>query len=290
MDTKGGRRPTAETPRSAVCHPGVMGTTGLGQDAVQQVALVAQWAAVIVAFVAAAVVAWQSWETRRSAEASRDAVKVANDSLALSREMSRESIRSRIDADMPVLSVTLREVFKSRNTFLIQRPGAQWEEVGEDTVFRLPRDAGTLLAIPMAATIHNDSDRHVDLNVQHLPLSSTEISSARITLAPKGQRETKFAICRSVDGWKEGSLAYPVSSGQSSSVTFGITFEHPADQSANEGWEVRVSGPLLRQVHDEADSWKPHAGEDLWIGVSRHRDYWLSKKNNINLDQMSSES
>jgi hypothetical protein len=234
----------------------------------------AQWAAVAVALIAAVVVAVQSWETRKAAQAARDAVDVANRSLDVSnrsldvsRQMASEQLRARIDAQMPRLSVTLAAwtagSFEEASDMAGQRAPV---EAGR--TFRLPRDAWHLLFLDGVASVHNDSDGHVDVQIEHLPRRGLPVSE-HVTLAPHTTLPVPFAACRSIEGWIEGATAYPVSGGHQMSALVNVAYHSPADQGASEVWNLQVDGSPLVQVENEQGAWTLASGSSPRTWCSR---------------------
>ena len=126
----------------------------------------ASWAAAGAAILAAGVVAWQAWETRRSADASRDAVVAANAALDLSRQQVAEAVRARIDASMPQLVVQApREVqwpplSPPRNLGDHPQP---FPRSGEFAVMHIPKHDAEQIMVRAEFTIINESSRHVEL-------------------------------------------------------------------------------------------------------------------------------
>jgi hypothetical protein len=65
-----------------------------------------EWAVVIVGMITAGVIAWQSWETRKSAGASRDAATAAKDSIDISRDTAKRQLRAYLCVDEACVKIT----------------------------------------------------------------------------------------------------------------------------------------------------------------------------------------
>lgn len=120
-------------------------------------------------------VGWQAWETRKTAASSkeaakdsRDAVMVANDTLELAREQSRQStilvkdsIRARLDIKAPAISMTLRQgTSMAADHFMVEKPGGLTYlrpiDPHDGVPFELPEDNDTWIYAVYLVAFHND--------------------------------------------------------------------------------------------------------------------------------------
>ncbi|WP_203708780.1 hypothetical protein, partial [Cellulomonas marina] len=163
----------------------------------------ADWVAAIAATVAAFIVCWQSWETRRSANASRDAARTANEALDLTRQLAADAVRTRLDADMPNVSVHVSALVDAR-PIVGSSMSQPREEVPPDAVFRLPKDGATYFSLLARAAVINDSDRHVEVNLHYLPRGAAEPTYRTMFMPPGASELVDFEICRMVADWVKG--------------------------------------------------------------------------------------
>lgn len=247
----------------------------------------ASWAAAGAAILAAGVVAWQSWETRRSANASRDAAVAANAALDLSRQQVAEAIRARIDASMPEIVVQApREVQwppLSPPRHLGDHP-QPFPRVDEFAVMHLPKHGDEQIMVRAEFTIFNESTRHVELATSTLVDADDNELPNPLRLAP-GERVTGlFSVKRTLTDWvriyKQREAGEP-----GDETKFSVTYMDPSDTGAMEHWHVAVAGCPVEEVTD-VQGWRivgaPSAFVDtpraMGIGEPiRYRRYWLSR-------------
>jgi hypothetical protein len=245
----------------------------------------------VAAVAAAFLVGWQSWETRKSAEGSRRAVESANRALALataeeahSRELIREAVRSRMDAVMPDLLLTVSNVEwppivagPHGGTIGMNGPAQA------DPFFRLPRDAGCAITLRGTVRIYNDSRRTVQLYVgaaQETPAPGHwRLSPSFPTIAPEGHEDVPFQVTAGVQSWttgEPGSENWPGQTGP----PFTASYWDPADSGATDSWYVQVIGSPLQAVPDQSDTFEiPDEPPQQLLSVSlRRRRYMLNRE------------
>ncbi len=255
-----------------------------------------EWVAAGAALAAAGVVAWQSWETRRSANASvqavgaaERAVEAANAGLELSRHQFAEAVRARIDAATPQIVVLAPE-------FPHWPPSVQWDPVRQPgdprDEFYLPQDGRTTIGVRAEVTIVNDSRTTADVQTLELFDENGNTGTIHHTLGP-GQRVTMTMLAaRTVADWvaiyrqREGGDGGPLTGGT-------VLYLDPADTGATDRWEVTVGGCPLEpvpgrdgawRVIDRPDDMSGRPGAMRMAATIRERTYWLSKRSNTRLE------
>lgn len=257
------------------------------------------WVAAVAAVVAAGLVAWQSYETRRSAQASESAVETANKALVFGQQQAAEAVRARIDAATPVISVLLA-------------PEVDWPPLepsmalgGEPNPLRqglqpepmlMPRDGNRQLMVRARVELINASDRTVQLSVHSLFTGDamTPLSSPLVL----GPRESVSAWCAATHTLGEWIDVYKARARAdvgytSDEVVATVVYLDPVDTGVNDRWELIIGGTPVTRVDDLSDGWllipepRPLSGEPGAIGtgpVIRQRTYYLSKVRNQPLD------
>lgn len=247
--------------------------------------------AAISASIAAIFVGWQSWETRKTARASRDAVGVAIDALELARKeegntrsLLAEAVRSRIDSVMPRITVTA-DLYPVRTATMTATPLSEVrQDVPEGMVFRLPKDGGNFLCLTYQVEVANDSDQHVVLRVSRfIPGRGQGPDDSPFTLVPRGKRVIQFEIWRSVAAWVDG-LERSEYGGTSWWSGCSLSYSLPRDTSATDVWTLEVEGSPLVPVPDEQASYRVGTPELAVLRETKHhRTYFLSRSRNEEL-------
>jgi hypothetical protein len=258
-------------------------------------AVAANWVAAGAAYLAAGVIAWQSWEVRRSANASHDALVTANDALNLSRQQVSEAIRARIDAAMPTILVQAGEPIwppLEPAQFLGNHPQPLPFGVNIPGM-HMPRDQNRQIMVRTEITLTNDSTRHVQMITSPLVDGDDEPLPNPLRFGP-GERITgNFSVVRSLAGWvqicEEREAGRP-----GEEAIFDATYLDPADTGATDHWHVAVGGCPVERISDLQGGWQliaaPSAlsGKSWGMGVGssiRQRTYWLSKTKNLPLPE-----
>lgn len=245
-----------------------------------------EWQAIaaVAAGVAALVVMWQSWETRKAAQASRQAVDVAGEALELarieeghSRSLLREAVRARIDAATPSITLDARREPLGVVEMTAAPLGTARQTVPEGKVFRLPKDGMNYLCITFRVTIANDSDQHVTILPSYM-LRGAGPQEDPIRLAPGNYETIEFEIWRSVKDWVEGQGRSNFG-GTSWWSGFSARYFDTKDTGAGDTWTVDVMGSVLEPVPDETASYRlASATNGATLSQPQHkRTYYLSR-------------
>ena len=252
------------------------------------------WVAAGAAVVAAAVVCWQSWETRRSAEASEGAVATANAALELTRQQAAEAVRARVDANTPTITVHLPDEPTwpplEPSVYLGGEP--QPLPVGPMTEpMLMPRDRARQIMIVTPVEIINESTRHVTVDVYELVDDKGAALSGPICLDPGQRFGARFAVTRTLEEWI--SVHRAREAGEAGAEAVGaVRYGDPADTGAIDRWELTLSGCPVERVSELEAGWRlipapAHtSGRPGAIGLGsaiRERQYYLSKRRNEKL-------
>lgn len=231
----------------ATCH-------AIGMDWVALMAALATSASAIV-------IAIQAKYTRRSAEASENAVAIANDTL-------REAQIARIDSNTPRFFVAA-EGFLAGVATLESKARDDREVVGSDRVFRMPRDGDDLLALAYFIRIHNDGPGTLQLMCSDMftiggpdaedYLDEEGQISPRIlrqmTLAPGASQRGSFVVERRIADWV--TIAEAVERGAPlDDWRFQLVARGTGDMDVDVAQSVVVTGSPLTRVPREDGAWR----------------------------------
>jgi hypothetical protein len=247
---------------------------------------VAAWIAAVAAVAAAAIVSWQSYETRRSVQA-------AVEGLRLSRQQVNEAIRSRIDAAMPVITVTASRpdwppvepsAFRGEAQPLLAGPQSP-------TLF-MPRDADRRIAVRARVVVRNNSAQHVLVLADGLlPSRVIPVDQDLLEIAPGETLEGTMEVDRTLRDWV--TIYASRSSGDPGPKHRAtITYLGHGDTSATDIWTIMLSGTPIEPVDEFDAGWRVSAEPSaqngspasMGTGVAPSvRTYYLSKTRNEKL-------
>lgn len=267
----------------------------------------AEVVAATAACVAAAIVAWQSWETRKSANASREAaqaaaagLETANDALEIARQeeghsraLVVEAHRARIDATLPAISVIPQQTIFWPPT-LSPNPyqANSWERCPLDASFTLPADARKALGVQGRIGSYNGSQRVVQLRVDYLPMDGGErVYDRVVTLAPGADHSIEFLAWTWIEHWvTQEDAATRSLEGQPP----GVSYSDQLDSGGSISWSFAISHAPIYQTHDsepgryrlisaEPSPGRSSPGSPSLIVQREYRTYWLSRPDGIEL-------
>lgn len=243
------------------------------------------------AVAAAGVVAWQSCETRRSANASEKAVTAATDALTLTREQAAEAVRARIDAAMPRITVTAPDEPEWPPLEPSGYVGGEPQPLTfglDGSPMHMPHDKARMITVRVGVLVINESDVHVVVDCPGL---------VDKTLAPFGQvrlepheilRGAWFAVTHSLEEWI--AIYHARAAGTPPLPTSGrVGYLDPADTGAGDSWVIAIDGCPIEPVEDRDGMWRVVgaplrlSGRPGAMGVGpilRERRYYLSKSRN----------
>lgn len=250
------------------------------------------------ALVAAGVVAWQSHETRRSARASEraaaaavEALRVAQDALDVARDeerhsddLVRESIRARIDASTPSITVMVGPA--GRVTRAQASPfnrGRTTIEPGE-TLY-LASEGDQFIGVEYPVTVFNESDRHVVLEFEIAPCGGGEFERLRKLVRPREAQRVSFEAWHMLGKWvsheaaEQGLDGHDTGGGWRASC-FSVSSHDQQDTGASSYWHVRTVGSPLAAVPGQTDAYRlaDDLEATLRAEVVAERAYFASRR------------
>lgn len=246
----------------------------------------------IATLVAASVVAWQSWETRRSANAAKEASTIANTALAIaraeeghSRRLVAESLRARIDAKTPTV------------TILPASPTVQgdWDRLA----VRFPADAGDPLTVVARVTLRNESEESVTLRCQIMDgrTGVTDPEDESVQLPPGATGHYDFRTTRPLATWAaiadwqyqgptddEDGERFRETNKAERDVRVNFTYLSPHDVGAWDIYGFLLRGsPLTRSVESDSEYKVHHRGDLRFDALPVDRRYYISRSAGIEL-------
>jgi len=261
------------------------------------------WVAAVAAIVAAGLVGWQSWETRKSAQASARAAASANASLELSRRtieiagteeghtrsLISEAVKTRIDQATPTLTLTLGNlvgpVELDQSAHHVNDP---FEFVPNAHVYRLPRDKDHYIAMRQFFNLISDGTKIMMIDIPvWIPYVDEERHPEWVPKSEVGMHEIEIGGRRQgyLYAWRTvGEWVKIAEEGHTTGLPpydFIIEYADPADNGAMDEYIIRIAGSPLRKIPDEMGSWAIKSGppvpDSMTSIISRRRKYFISK-------------
>jgi hypothetical protein len=233
-------------------------------------------AAVAVAIVGSAIVAWQAFETHRTTNLSQRTLEASN-ALAI------DNARSRLDQDAPRVDVYVEQV-----SFLPadsgSMPGALWS---------LPADAARLLRVQALVRVVNlMTDRTIHLKVKGLQDAAMR-ADTEVLLVPASNLSyfltATFTMSQWAENWESHKAGTPLPNVVEGSVIAG----DDRDEGVVDTWPLRLAAWPFRPAGDTGGAWQLTAGTagSGWFQVAirplRERSYWISQRRNIPMPEPS---
>ena len=233
-------------------------------------------AAVLVAIVGSAIVAWQALETHRTTTLSQRTLEASN-ALAI------DSARSRLDQDAPRIDVYVEQV-----SFLPadsgSMPGALWS---------LPADAARLLRVQAQVRVVNlMNDRTIHLKVKGLH-DATMRADAEILLVPAAKLSYFLTATFTLSQWAENWESYQAGNPPPNVVEGSVTAGDDRDEGVVDTWPLRLAAWPVQPAEDSDGAWRQTAGMagSDWFQIAirplRERSYWISQRRNIPMPEPS---
>ena len=233
-------------------------------------------AAVVVAIVGSAIVAWQAMETHRTTTLSQRTLEVSN-ALAI------DAARSRLDQDAPRIDVYVEQV-----SFLPadpgDLPGAGWQ---------LPADAARLLRVQAQVRVVNlMNDRTIHLKVKGLHDAHAR-PDAEVLLVPAAKLSyyltATFTLSQWAENWESHRAGTPLPNVVAGSVIAG----DDRDEGVVDTWPLHLAAWPVQPAEGSDGSWQQTtgmAGTD-WFQIAirplRERSYWISQRRNLPMPEPS---
>jgi hypothetical protein len=234
--------------------------------------------------ISALVIAWQAIETRRAANQAKRSVdqakasaEAARDAVDVSQSILRESEISRIDAGVPRVIVTARDLNLNQ---VMEETNIGDEQVMPNTWFTLPRDANRRLYVTGGMNILNEGPGSVALQSFGSLRLGESIPPSTITLSVGDTTYGIYRATRTVAEWI--ALAETREGGNpGEDIVYGIFHRGPRDAEATESIEIHIGGTLLERIPNETGNWRASPQPNMAAVVApAKRTYYRSVSNN----------
>jgi hypothetical protein len=234
-------------------------------------------AAVLVAIVGSAIVAWQALETHRTTTLSQRTLEASN-ALAI------DSARSRLDQDAPRIDVYVEQV-SVQPVESQHAPGARWS---------LAADADRLLRVQAQVTVVNlMNDRTIHLKVKGLHDSSMR-ADVEVLLVPAAKLSYFLTATFALSQWAENWQSRQAGTTPVPNVVEGCVMAgDDRDEGVVDTWPLHLAAWPVQPAGDSDGTWQLTAGMagSDWFQIAirplRERSYWISQRNNIPLPEPS---
>lgn len=233
----------------------------------------------------AVVIAWQAWETRRTAEATEKTLKVSQDSLTTSKALAVEAARTRLDARGQAVRIHIDQP---------EWPPLEPSSFGDPQPlphghhYRMSRDRDQELMLRAHFAIVNEGERDATLNMNP-PLRPDGASGPyphygyQRVVPPGGRLEGSFEeprpVSQWVQNWEDGRTNTPFSAILVAEVTCSDGF----DEGVIDRWRIEMTGVPIRPIEGDDSGWALNHQPDPIRPVSasvlpQERMYYLSKR------------
>ena len=233
-------------------------------------------AAVVVAIVGSAIVAWQALETHRTTTLSQRTLEVSN-ALAI------DAARSRLDQDAPRIDVYVEQV-----AFLPadpgDMPGARW---------KLPADAARMLRVQAQVRVVNlMNDRTIHLKVKGLQDAHMR-PDVEVLLVPAAKLSYYLTATFTLSQWAENWESHQAGTVLPNVVGGSVIAGDDRDEGVVDTWPLHLAAWPIQPAEDSDGSWQQAAGMagNDWFQIAirplRERSYWISQRRNISMPEPS---
>jgi hypothetical protein len=232
-------------------------------------------AAVVVAGLAAAIVAWQSWETHR-------ATSLAQRALRASHSLAIDSARSRLDQNAPRVEVYVEGVSAVPGN----APGSR---LGRGARWTLPEDGAQLLRVQAEVVVANHmQDRTIDLEVHGLHDAAMHADGEVLLDRPEKLSyflTTELTLSQWAKNWEahhDGKPLPHVAEGR-------VISRDDRDEGVVDTWRLHLAAWPIEPADESGLTWQM-TGETAdrdWFQMDfrplRERKYWISQRNGIEM-------
>ena len=233
-------------------------------------------AAVVVAIVGSAIVAWQALETHRTTTLSQRTLEASN-ALAI------DSARSRLDQDAPRIDVYVEQV-----SFLAADSGSI-----SGALLSLPADASRLLRVQAQVRVINlMNDRTIHLKVKGLHDAAMR-ADLEVLLVPAAKLSYFLTATFTLSEWAENWESYQAGMPLPNVVEGSVIAGDDRDEGVVDTWPLRLAAWPVQPAEDPDGAWRSTAGMagGDWFQIAirplRERSYWISQRKNIPMPEPS---
>jgi hypothetical protein len=235
-------------------------------------------AAVVVAVIGSAIVAWQAWETHRTTSLSQKA-------LDASAVLAIDSARSRLDQDAPRIDVYVEGV-SVLTAGPEDMPGAQLEPGAR---WDLSQDSARSLQVQARVRVRNlmsDRTTHLKVTGLHDPAMHAD---TEVLLLPTTERfyylTATFTLGQWAENWESHHAGMPAPNVVNGCVISG----DDRDEGVVDRWPLCLTAWPIQPAGDSDGTWQLTAGKD-WSDIAmrplRERSYWVSQRRGIPLPDL----
>jgi hypothetical protein len=235
-------------------------------------------AAVVVAAIGSAIVAWQAWETHRTTSLSQRA-------LDASAVLAIDSARSRLDQDAPRIDVYVEGVSiltaGPQDTSGAQiEPGSRWD---------LSQDSARSLRVQARVRVKNlMSDRTTHLKVTGLHDPDMH-ADTEVLLLPTTERVYFLTATFTLDQWAENWESHRAGMPAPHVVNGCVISGDDRDEGVVDTWPLCLTAWPIQPAGDSDGAWQLTEGKD-WSDIAmrplRERSYWISQRRDIPLPDL----
>jgi hypothetical protein len=238
-------------------------------------------AAVLVAVLGSAIVAWQAWETHRTTSLSQKA-------LDASAALAIDSARSRLDQGAPRIDVYVEGV-SVLAADLVDMPGSQF---GPDARWNLHQEAARPLQVQARIRVRNlmnDRTTHLKVTGLHDPAMHAD---TEVLLLPKTELSyfltATFTLSQWAENWESHQAGEPPPNVAEGCVISG----DDRDEGVVDRWPLRLAAWPIQPAGDSDGTWQWTEGmagndwSDIPMRPLRERSYWISQRRGIPLPDL----
>jgi hypothetical protein len=235
-------------------------------------------AAVVVAVIGSAIVAWQAWETHRTTDLGRAA-------LAASHSLAIDGARSRLDQDAPRVDVYVEGV-SVLAAGLVDAPGSAIESGAR---LNLSQEADRLLQVQARVRVKNlMSDRTTHLKVTGLHDRDLQ-ADKEVLLLPTTEQFYFLTATLTLSQWAQNWEAHQAGQPPPNVAEGRVESGDDRDEGVVDEWPLRLAAWPIQPAGDSGGAWQLTAGSD-WFDIAmrplRERSYWISQRRGIPLPDL----
>ena len=235
--------------------------------------------------VSAVVIAWQAWETRRTAGAAEKTLTVGQESLSTSKALAVEAVRTRLDARGQAVRIHIDQP---------EWPPLEPSSFGEPQPlprghnYKLSGDRDHQLMLRAHFEIVNEGERDATLNLNP-PLRPDGASGPHPQfgyqrVVPRGGRlKASFEEARPISQWVQNWVDVTARKPSSVVLIAEITCSDGYDEGVIDRWRIEMTGLPIRPIQGDDSGWEPNHQLDPACPISatvlpQERMYYLSKR------------
>lgn len=220
--------------------------------------------AATVTAISAAIIAWQSVQTRRSVKVTEEALELSRKEFDRNTELVAESLKARIDAEMPRLTAVVAHqssrVFNAQVRLPDTHGNLEPEIVPEGTEFTMPRDRLRELTVFVDALVYNDGPRRASLTIG----GPNELGE-EVILAVDSPKAHSFRRTETLEEWIKLAQPYLRAEQRSPGIEVLETTDAPigfvtsnyhGDMGGFESHRLVQGGSIVEPVEGNASAWR----------------------------------